>query len=352
MSVVETGGTGTFAFFYDAAGHPCEREQAVRAIISEYEDGVLVSEADMRLPAAVVAAGTFTESKHRRYPTGTKVRGKEGGGRFAPKATTAQPTGKEEEVTDLRGKDTEALYTDENGRWTEERQKLHRGIKQWFLDTAEKNGAVKQEHPEALFMAGGSGAGKSSVLESMDDAPEGYVTVNPDLVKEMIPEYEEMKNAGDPRAAEFTHEESSFLAKEIAKEAQARGYNMVVDGTGDSGEGKFFGKIEAAEAAGYTTNVVLVDIPADEAWNRAVIRARKSGRLVPKKDLYAIHSSVSARHIEWRDKVANWTVYENDSFPPDPKVIAFRQDNGKIKVVNRARYEQFLKKAEDDTGGA
>lgn len=305
---------------------------------------------DPKEALALVAAGTFTETKHRRWPTGTKVRGKEGGGRFAPKATTAQPTGKEEEEP-TEAQDSQQAHTDENGRYTEERQDLHAGIKTWFLDTAEHNGAKPEEHPEALFMAGGSGSGKSTVLEQMDDAPEGYVSLNPDLVKEMLPEYEEMKAAGDPNAAAFVHEESSDITKDLTKETIARRYNMVVDGTGDSGEGKFLGKIQAAEKAGYSTRVVVVDIPTEEALKRAQARARRTGRMVPEHFLRAVHSSVSARHLEWRDQVNNWEVWANDQSPP--KLIARRTDGGQVEYLDRARYDQFVEKANEpgaDTG--
>jgi hypothetical protein len=50
------------------------------------------------------------------------------------------------------------------------------------------------------------------------------------------------------------------------------GYNVVLDGTGDSGPGKFLGKIQSVHDAGYKTNVLMVDAPTNQAIDRMVTR--------------------------------------------------------------------------------
>lgn len=340
----------------------------------------------------LTAAGRFDETKIRRYSKGTKRSGKVSGGRFAPKGAAPSGSGpssegkKQEEdaakkktdaapgeehegarpgavvttvldrqayrrVLDKQNepdqgdfewprpspenaeelglgdaKDTEALHTAEGGGFTPERLARHDEIIGKFLA---QSGMVKQENPETLFMAGGSGSGKSTVLGKqrtdgsgefeggvLDSYPENAVYINPDDIKELLPEYNELVMRGDPSAASFVHEESSTIAKKLLETANARGYNVVVDGTGDSTPGKFLQKIEAAQMGGRSARVVLVDIPTDLAVNRAMERAKKSGRMVPEMEIRKVHKSVAQNFAQWQEIVDDWELWDNTADGP------------------------------------
>ena len=155
--------------------------------------------------------------------------------------------------------------------------------------------------PTTVFMAGGSGAGKSTmptsganVIAAQLDAP----ILNPDDMKKAIPEYAQLWDAGDEYAAWGAHEESSYMAAKALAVANDRGVNVVVDGTGDSGGTKFLDKIKAAEALGRNTKVVMVDIPTEEAIARAEARAANPSspsykRHVNEQEIRRVHASVA-----------------------------------------------------------
>ena len=328
----------------------------------------------------LVAAGRFDETKIKRYGKGTKTSGKVKGGRFAPKAATEQqgPSSDEERAkqtaaqTDgeagkeaaaptappahnvekgevaqrLLGdfKDTQALYTDGKGRYTPERLALHDEIIDRFL---EASGEKPQEKPTSLFMAGGTAAGKTTILDQFDDEVPNAVIINPDDIKAMLPEYSAMLEGGDEYAATGTHEESSDIAKKLLETTNAKKYNAIIDGTGDSEPGKFESKVKAAQMEGRNAKVVLVDIPTDLAVERSMERAKKTGRMVPEKTIREIHATVARRHADWVEDVDNWEVWANETEPPTK--IAERS-SGVIKIHDRARYQQLLDKGKDVPG--
>lgn len=367
-----------------------------------------------------VSAAGFDESKHRRYPKGTSVKGKEGGGRFAPKGTSEEERAPKEKligtpswlhsesrtaqdayykatrpreavaiargwleengftdeakgnavqvvqamedhypdgyefflsINDMHKEDFRRNYITADGQYTPEREKLHNALRAAYL----KDARVPKGQPEALFMAGGTGAGKSSILGRQEDgiftggtiaAPEYAVYANPDDMKELLPEAQALKNSGDSRWAALAHEESSDIAARLRKDAEQAGFPIVVDGTGDAAPGKFLGKIRDAEAAGYKTRVVLVDIPVDEAIRRADIRAQQTGRKVSDESIREIHRGVTQRFTEWRDQVDNWEAWANDDAAQGGRrLIARRVDGGEVEILDPKRYAQMEAKA-------
>lgn len=343
---------------------------------------------------AMLAAGTrmFDETKVKRYGKGTKTAGKVKGGRFAPKETaetTGAPADEDEPVKDGQRDGTVVTVAD-RATYARVINKMNEPMPaafEWPPPTAEtdaalgfngatdvrelvtvpsnlpleerpylperlahhdaiiahffaQSGMVEQEEPFTLFMAGGSGAGKSSILGKQltdgsgnfeggvlkmgDDIPMNAVYINPDDIKEMLPEYQAMIERGDPAAASFVHEESSVISKRLLDEANKRGYNVVLDGTGDSKVGKFYSKVQAAESLGRGTRVVLVDIPTEMAIDRAMKRAETSGRMVPESEIRLVHKNVSANFDQWKDTVDDWELWDN-SADHDPKRVAHRR---------------------------
>lgn len=263
-------------------------------------------------------------------------------------------------INDLHKEDFRRNYM-QDGDYTDERKATHNGIRAAYLSTARlpENG----EAPEALFMAGGSGAGKSSIVGKQGpdgnfhggtiDAPEGAVYVNPDEIKELFPETDALKAADDPRWAALSHEESSDVAATLRGDAEKAGFPMVIDGTGDAAgpseqfpEGKFMGKVRDAEKAGYKTKIVFVDIPVEEAIRRADIRAQETGRKISQQQIRDIHRNVTARHLEWRDAAADWEVWANDDAESGGRrLIAKRVAGGPIEILDAERYAQMERKA-------
>jgi hypothetical protein len=190
---------------------------------------------------------------------------------------------------------TRDLYTDDAGRYSQARKAVHEGIIKHFLA-----GTAPQEHPEAIFTAGGAASGKSSLAGRSDHAeanlpvPEGSVYVNPDDIKAMLPEHGALHEAGRADiAASATHDESSDIAKALTAVAIKQHRHVIVDGTGDSTIGKFGNKLRAAADAGYKVTARYAHIPVSEALVREQARAERTGRKVDDDILRAQHKNVA-----------------------------------------------------------
>ena len=358
--------------------------------IDEATDNVIrFSQAHRRNRARLDAlTAAFDESKVKRVAKGTanKKRDPKEGGQFTEKDAAAGGTGTDDEkaaeefaaklvefeaarepVSAERAAAIEALKKDdpsaavtvigstqldffdfETGEWDADRRNAHHVA--WEIEALVEG--QTSENPTALFMAGGSGTGKSTLKDDLHLDPDHAVQVNPDVQKEFHPEYIAMNAAakaaglpGDPLAAPYVHEESSHVAKQIAKEAILMRSNMTIDGTGDSGvPGHFLKKIDAARAAGYAVEVIVVDTPVDIALARAEARFRSKGRAVDANDLKHIHKNVAVQFEDWHTKVDDWRVYANDGKRGEQELIAYREKGGDVIVMNEARFNQFRKK--------
>jgi predicted ABC-type ATPase len=215
----------------------------------------------------------------------------------APAAKAPAATGGAEEP-----KDTLEQFRRADGTWEPERAQLHETIIGKFLDhvqpaapeirTGVFNAGDKLrqdwfEHVESLvprdrvavFLMGSPAAGKTTLSRKMYG--ESFVRVDPDAVKEHLPEY-------DPKAPMHVHEESSYLAKEILARAVRKGCHFIKDGTGANAS-KMVDQIAAAKAAGYT--VVLNYIRSSEALAQQRNAARE--RVVPKDIVHQIYQQVA-----------------------------------------------------------
>jgi len=203
-----------------------------------------------------------------------------------------------------------------------------------------------------VFMGGGGGSGKSYLLEShyIDTPPQEAkkaVHVNPDHIKDQIPEYKEMlKGSPDVQkeAAGFVHQESSILANRLVKMAIARGYNVVLDGTA-SDEKKTTAQAKLAREAGYKVEAHYVQCPMETAMAANIKRYHESGRYVPEDILVDAHKAVSTNF----EKLANKGIFDhvdliqNDRVHP-LKTIASASGGGKLQVHDQAAYKEFVDK--------
>ena len=181
------------------------------------------------------------------------------------------------------------------------------------------NNIPESPNPTFHLLGGGPASGKTTVIKSgLTDIPDKTkaVHINADDIKEILPENLRMRMSQDDgeffRAAEFTHEESSILAKRVQSRAIQNGQDVVLDGTGDSSIDKLSRKVETARQAGYQVNGTYVTIPTQMAWERATGRALgASRRYVPRDVVESTHRDVSvtlSQAIEGGlfDKVSLW----------------------------------------------
>ena len=239
-------------------------------------------------------SSTFVE----KYAPGIRVRRKEliirlkggkGSGNFGHAGRKGEVGGSAPsgafagKMANPNGIDTMSQYQNVDGTWTPERQALHDKIKAKFF-----YGRTPVKDPVSYIMGGGPASGKSTLVNSgLVDLPENMVLAAGDDIKSLLPEY----NGSN---APFVHEESSYLSKEIAKEAANNGYNLLLDGTGDSGIRALTDKVATMRSSGQKVHGIYVTVDIKTAVERSVSRAKATGRYMPESVLRANHKAVSS----------------------------------------------------------
>lgn len=185
------------------------------------------------------------------------------------------------------GKDTESRFM-KDGRYTPERQALHEAILQKYLA-----GHGPAEGAQVATMLGGGPASGKSTIANVMSVPTDSVHVDVDVLRTELPEYREMLAAKDAHAAAFTHEEASYLGKQLTRQAIKMGSNVMVDGTGDSSYDNLASKVGRLRETGAKVNAHYVTCDTDEAVRRAEARGANTGRYVPESFIRATHASVS-----------------------------------------------------------
>jgi hypothetical protein len=175
---------------------------------------------------------------------------------------------------DDEGLSSNELHTiDPKGEiWSSDRTLLHQSLLDEIYSRATD---VPCDH-EAIVAGGLSGAGKTTVLSNHPEIDRSnYLTINPDNLKEemarrgMIPEVEGLSPM---EASELVHEESSYLARQLAIRAQADGKNLIWDIT-MSDQTKTEKRITDLREAGYTkVDALFVQIPIETSLRRTESR--------------------------------------------------------------------------------
>ena len=237
------------------------------------------------------------------------------------------------------GSASEHIVKDANGNYmfTPERQALHDKIVAESVD-----GVPTSDNPTYTVMGGGPAAGKSSIIRDggVEIAPNS-VEVNADLCKEKLPEWQ---TAGTSRA-QFTHEESSYLAKRTQAAAFERQQNVLLDGTGDTSPASMNKKIDTARNAGYKVEAHYVTLPTDLAIKNARARGEKTGRFVPDEVVLATHVGVSQTFPAIAHKFDSVKLYDTSS-QGKPRLI-LSGVKGAIDVIDPKAYNDFLAKGNE-----
>jgi hypothetical protein len=171
---------------------------------------------------------------------------------------------------DEQGLSAEDLHTVDPAKeiWSTERTLRHGSL----LDDAYAQAADVPCEYKAIIAGGLSGAGKTTVLSNHPQIDRSqYLTINPDNIKEemarrgMIPEVGDLSPM---EASDLVHEESSYLARQLALRAQADGKNLIWDITMSDQE-KTERRIDDLREAGYTRiDGIFVEITIETSLRR------------------------------------------------------------------------------------
>lgn len=243
-------------------------------------------------------------------------------------------------------------YLTPDGKLTPERAALHEKIIQGLFKGKKPKGPGEQK--TLYFLGGGSASGKGSFTSpgtadkyGMPDK-NAVTVVDADELKKALPEYDPNSDTGTTdrrKAANFAHEESSALAKRAMEAAYANGYDVTLDGTGDSGAKKVIKKIEEARRNGYRVEGRYCSADIEEALRRNEERAIKEGRLVDKDSVIGIHKDVSSIFQEIAPHFDHIELWDHDG--PEPRLVATCEKGQTVKVKegSEALWKKFLDKA-------
>jgi predicted kinase len=238
---------------------------------------------------------------------------------------------------------TEYQHTTDDMRrvWTKERAARHDEIIQHLYGQA----AHVPCEGKAVLAAGLPGAGKTTVLSALAGIDHSYyLVINPDDIKEqlatraMVPV---VPGLSPMEATVLAHEESSYIAKQLALRAYADRKNVIWDITMSSTDSTQRRVLEL-RAAGYVdVEGIFIDIPVEVSLRRAEARHRKQhdayrageglgGRFI-QPDLIRAHadpdgSSTNRSTFERvKQDLPRWRVFDN-SVDGREAVLTARED--------------------------
>lgn len=240
------------------------------------------------------------------------------------------------------GLDTEALFK-QGDAYTPERQELHKAI---IAKLAA--GAPRSKQPTFYMTGGGGASGKGNVLKAgLLGLPEQCCHIDADEIKKDIPDYREMAQKKDAKAAAFAHEESAHVSGLAIAHAASNGLDAVYDSVGDSGIEKLSKKVATMRASGHRIVAHYVTVDTEEAIRRAKARGDKTGRYVPEVVLRGAHAAVSRILPEAIAKglFDECTLWDTNEGTPR-KVVSAK--GTQLAIHDKSLWERFTAKAGDD----
>lgn len=184
-----------------------------------------------------------------------------------------------------------------------------------------KYDAPEVENPQTVFMAGGTGVGKTTVLRKGGVMSEPFVNIGSDNIKEDLfpvakalglPE-EDLKSFMNKHSP-AVHEPSSDASKEMFMANVGGKKNIVFDSnlTSTSAEER----IDAAIKTGKPVSIVYVHRdPVDAYVNGVIPRMNRTGRLLPLEEHVTRHIDAPAKFLALYDKYngkgVDFRVFDN-----------------------------------------
>ncbi len=227
------------------------------------------------------------------------------------------------------GLESHLVYTidPDHQSWIKERRDLHTSIINDLYSTARDIPNMGQ----AIVAGGLGGAGKTTVLtERANIDLSKYLVINPDNLKAemarrgMTPAVDGLSPM---EASDLVHEESSYLARQLALRAYDDRKNVIWDITMSSEKSTAM-RLDELRNAGYVrVDGIFVDIPVETSISRTELRHREGhekflagnglgGRYVPPKVIRSQEDpewgSQNRRAFEkMKDRFNNWSIYDN-----------------------------------------
>jgi predicted ABC-type ATPase len=224
------------------------------------------------------------------------------------------PTGGKPWIEKAKGLPENTLQTyRREGRLDPERKRLWDAIIESRLSAVEPTPADKK--PVAVLMMGLTASGKSSIAKGIVGDGSDFVMVDPDALKDDLPEYKQALDQHARNAAFLVHHESAELASRLKKEAVKSRRSLVVDGTGRDGPA-YAETVRHLKKAGYDIHLFMAACDTEKAVTRAKERAEQTGRWVPPGLIRQMPEEVHPNFLWIAGLVDNAALYNTNDFPP------------------------------------
>jgi hypothetical protein len=239
--------------------------------------------------------------------------------------------------------DTNEMYRLDNGELIPARAAFRKKV---VMDVVKP---AKASTNTVQILGGAPANGKSTFEKSkyFKKAP-GTLTINPDTMKERIPEYNQLLKAGDATAAGFAHEESSTMGKDAIRELLRRKKDFVLDGVNGGKVSKV-----AAKFAGYRDggrnrligNYCTLD--NSTAQKLMMIRGKKTGRYIPQGYFTEMQTTMPSTVKGIIDNKLLDEFYLWDTNTKGVPNLILKQIDGKTTMYNEKLWQRFLRKETD-----
>jgi predicted ABC-type ATPase len=140
--------------------------------------------------------------------------------------------------------------------------------------------------PRIIFTAGAYGAGKSTVLDALERTGyydgKTFLRIDPDAIKEKIPEYAHLKAVNPSMAPTLVHRESTYIADLAFERALAQGKDVILDSSLKDTD-HYRALIERIRKIypHYQIEIVAVEASRNRVLQAYEERAQKTGRVIP-----------------------------------------------------------------------
>jgi len=248
---------------------------------------------------------------------------------------------------------TTELIDNSDGRYIPERRELHRKIVNHLLAEARQKQKPREpgQKPKIYFMGGGSGSGKSRFRkDGKGDIPAEVAALDPDKVKEMIPEYRKWVSEGNPEAAALVHEESKHIFELATAQAMQDELDFVYDTTGNGSYSKMKRTIQQMQEKGYEVAASYISISTARALKVNEERYQRTGRKVPSHQVAHSHKQTTENLLRGiADGLFDeLTLYDNNTPDDEPFVPIMTLIDGEAWVGDYDRWRRFLEKLGDE----
>lgn len=235
-------------------------------------------------------------------------------------------------------KATKEIYSVSVYKYNADRHALHMKIVNNLMNKSHTPKNI--EKPVAILIGGGSATGKTTLRQTIINKElimRGIqaITIDPDEIKEYIPEYESLKSIVPNHAAHLVHKESCDISDLLLKKTIKTRKHFIYEGTMARSR-KYNKLVKKLRHNKYEIHAYIVDVPLVVAKKRAADRAKITGRIIRPNIIENTHKLVPKTFQMIKHSVDTYQVYDNQH---GLTLIAAND------FVEPKLYSQFLKKS-------